>query len=53
LEEGALSSEINAPNDALQRTVPPVTLAASCHPAAFPQPVRRAPQSLSFVRVRQ
>ena len=44
------------PNQALQRTAPRVTLAAAdrpatfAHPApaAFPQPARRAPQSLSF-----
>ena len=46
----------NAPNHALQRTAPRVTLAATRHPAAFahlapaafPQPARRAPQPLSF-----
>ena len=45
-----------APNHALQRTAPRVTLAASDHPAAFahpapamsPQPARRASQSLSL-----
>ena len=45
-----------APNHALQRTAPRVTLAAAHHPAAFahpapatfPQPARRAPQSLSL-----
>ena len=43
-------------NHALQRTAPRVTLAAARHPAAFahpapatfPQPARRAPQSLSL-----
>jgi len=47
---------VKAPNHALQRTAPRVTLAAACHPAAFahpapamsPQPARRAPQSLSL-----
>jgi hypothetical protein len=45
-----------SPNHALQRTAPRVTLAATDHPAtcahpapsAFPQPARRAPQSLSL-----
>ena len=45
-----------APNHALQRTAPRVTLAAAHHPAAcahpaptaFPQPARRAPPSLSL-----
>jgi hypothetical protein len=45
-----------APNHALQRTAPGVTLAATHHPAAFahpapatfPQPARRPPQSLSL-----
>jgi len=44
------------PNQALQRTAPRVTLAATDRPAAFahpasatfPQPARRAPQSLSL-----
>ena len=44
------------PNHALQRTAPRVTVAAADHPAtfahpapaAFPQPSRRAPQSLSL-----
>ena len=44
------------PNHALQRTAPRVTLAAAGRPAAFahptpatfPQPARRAPQSLSL-----
>ena len=53
---GKLRSEVTA-NNALQRTAPRVTLAATHHPAAFahpapshlrPQPARRAPQSLSL-----
>jgi len=54
--EGANSEMTEAPNHALQRTAPRVTLAAAAHPATFahpapaalPQPARRAPQSLSL-----
>jgi len=35
-------------NQALRRPAPRITLTAADHPAAFPQPARRAPQSLSF-----
>ena len=52
----SLSTSEMTPNHALQRTAPRVTLAATHHPAAFahpapatfPQPARRAPQSLSL-----
>ena len=52
----SLSYNRMTPNHALQRTAPRVTLAATDHPATFahpapttfPQPARRAPQSLSL-----
>ena len=51
-----MNSNRTSPNHALQRTAPRVTLAAADRPAAFahpaptafPQPARRAPQSLSL-----
>jgi hypothetical protein len=52
----AFPNNPKSPNHALQRTAPRVTLAATHRPAAFahpapaafPQPARRAPQSLSL-----
>ena len=57
-QSAMLSTQAATPNHALQRTAPRVTLAAAHHPAAFahpapatfPQPARRAPQSLSLGR---